>query len=129
MASKLVIKRSELSHSPHPSAIFLFLSWHLLLIEASSPRIVSHFSWDSLASFDAPTKRPNDSRNFTRVPQAKAPSTAAAAARMNRAKQMAKRLWKQADAVCFDVDSTLISEEGIDGLAEFCGAGAQVSEW
>ena len=37
---------------------------------------------------------------------------------------MAKRAWRQADAVCFDVDSTLIIEEGIDGLAEFCGAGS-----
>ncbi len=41
----------------------------------------------------------------------------------------AKQVWRRADVVCFDVDSTLIKEEGIDGLAEFCGTGAQVKEW
>ena len=34
-----------------------------------------------------------------------------------------------ADAVCFDVDSTVITEEGIDVLADFLGKGAEVSEW
>lgn len=48
---------------------------------------------------------------------------------MTRTKLSAKRTWRQADAVCFDVDSTLIVEEGIDELAEFCGAGALVREW
>jgi phosphoserine phosphatase len=32
-----------------------------------------------------------------------------------------------ADAVCFDVDSTVIAEEGIDVLAEYLGKGAQVA--
>ncbi|XP_023013779.1 phosphoserine phosphatase [Leptinotarsa decemlineata] len=35
---------------------------------------------------------------------------------------------KRADAVCFDVDSTVIQEEGIDELAKFCNKGKQVSE-
>lgn len=43
--------------------------------------------------------------------------------------KLMKRIWRQADAVCFDVDSTLIKEEGIDGLAEFCGAGTKVKDW
>ncbi|XP_017885249.1 phosphoserine phosphatase [Ceratina calcarata] len=30
-------------------------------------------------------------------------------------------IWKNADAVTFDVDSTVIQEEGIDELAKFCG--------
>lgn len=34
-----------------------------------------------------------------------------------------------ANAVCFDVDSTVITEEGIDVLAEFNGAGAAVADW
>jgi phosphoserine phosphatase len=34
-----------------------------------------------------------------------------------------------ADAVCFDVDSTVIQEEGIDVLADFMGAGEAVAEW
>lgn len=41
----------------------------------------------------------------------------------------AKEVWGRATAVCFDVDSTLIQEEGIDKLAEYCGAGEQVAEW
>ena len=38
-------------------------------------------------------------------------------------------LWRSADAVCFDVDSTVCTDEGIDELAEFCGAGKAVAEW
>lgn len=38
-------------------------------------------------------------------------------------------LWQNADAVCFDVDSTVCLDEGIDELAEFCGAGKAVAEW
>lgn len=34
-----------------------------------------------------------------------------------------------ADAVCFDVDSTVIQEEGIDVLAESLGKGEEVSAW
>lgn len=36
------------------------------------------------------------------------------------------RMWKEADAVSFDVDSTVIQEEGIDEIAKFCGKGDQV---
>lgn len=39
----------------------------------------------------------------------------------------AKRIIQTADIVCFDVDSTVIMEEGIDELAEFCGKGEEVS--
>lgn len=38
-------------------------------------------------------------------------------------------IWRNADAVCFDVDSTVCLHEGIDELADFCGAGKAVSEW
>ncbi|KAF8389942.1 hypothetical protein HHK36_024461 [Tetracentron sinense] len=38
-------------------------------------------------------------------------------------------IWRNADAVCFDVDSTVCLDEGIDELAEFCGAGKAVAEW
>lgn len=34
---------------------------------------------------------------------------------------------RKADAVCFDVDSTVIQEEGIDELAKFCNKGAEVA--
>jgi phosphoserine phosphatase len=35
--------------------------------------------------------------------------------------------WLQADAVCFDVDSTVIGEEGIDVLADYLGQGEAVA--
>ncbi|XP_022886059.1 phosphoserine phosphatase, chloroplastic-like isoform X3 [Olea europaea var. sylvestris] len=38
-------------------------------------------------------------------------------------------IWRNADAVCFDVDSTVCLDEGIDELAEYCGAGKAVAEW
>ncbi|XP_031828034.1 phosphoserine phosphatase [Nomia melanderi] len=38
-----------------------------------------------------------------------------------------KSIWKKADAVTFDVDSTVIQEEGIDELAKFCGKGEEVA--
>lgn len=38
-------------------------------------------------------------------------------------------IWRNADAVCFDVDSTVCLDEGIDELADFCGAGKAVAEW
>lgn len=37
-------------------------------------------------------------------------------------------IWKAADAVTFDVDSTVTREEGIDELANFCGTGEQICE-
>lgn len=40
-----------------------------------------------------------------------------------------KRVWRAVDAVCFDVDSTVITGEGIDALAEHCGKGEEVAEW
>lgn len=43
--------------------------------------------------------------------------------------QIAREIWRRADAVCFDVDSTLTKEEGIDTLANHCGAGEKVAEW
>ncbi|KAK7791061.1 hypothetical protein R5R35_007152 [Gryllus longicercus] len=39
-----------------------------------------------------------------------------------------RTIWKMADAVCFDVDSTVIQEEAIDELAKFCGKGEQVKK-
>ena len=40
--------------------------------------------------------------------------------------QSIKELFRTADCVCFDVDSTVIKDEGIDELAKFCGKGAEV---
>jgi phosphoserine phosphatase len=41
----------------------------------------------------------------------------------------ARRVFRRAKAVCFDVDSTVVTEEGIDVLAAECGAGPAVAEW
>lgn len=39
-----------------------------------------------------------------------------------------KDLWRDADAVCFDVDSTVIKEEAIDEVAKFCNKGSEVQK-
>ena len=39
-----------------------------------------------------------------------------------------KDVWHQADAVCFDVDSTVCTDEGIDELAAFLDVGEQVAK-
>ena len=43
-------------------------------------------------------------------------------------KERAMAVWREADAVCFDVDSTVIQDEGLDQIAEFCGVGDKVKE-
>ncbi|XP_045516569.1 phosphoserine phosphatase isoform X1 [Pieris brassicae] len=40
--------------------------------------------------------------------------------------QSVKEVLRTADCVCFDVDSTVIRDEGIDELAKFCGKGEDV---
>lgn len=39
-----------------------------------------------------------------------------------------RRILRSADAVCFDVDSTVIMDEAIDDLAKFAGKEKEVSE-
>ncbi|XP_027184127.1 phosphoserine phosphatase, chloroplastic-like [Coffea eugenioides] len=43
--------------------------------------------------------------------------------------QKVLEVWCNADVVCFDMDSTVCLDEGIDELVEFCGAGKAVAEW
>ncbi|RZB66646.1 phosphoserine phosphatase [Asbolus verrucosus] len=38
-----------------------------------------------------------------------------------------QKILRKADGVCFDVDSTVIQEEGIDELAKFCNKGTEVA--
>ncbi|KNC77935.1 phosphoserine phosphatase SerB [Sphaeroforma arctica JP610] len=40
-----------------------------------------------------------------------------------------RSLMQAADAVCFDVDSTVVQHEGIDELAAVCGVGEAVAAW
>lgn len=44
-------------------------------------------------------------------------------------RKLARDALRSADAVCFDFDSTIIMEEGIDELAKFCGKGEAVADW
>jgi phosphoserine phosphatase len=44
-------------------------------------------------------------------------------------RERALSVWRRADAVCFDVDSTVTLDEGIDELAAFFGVGAKVAEY
>jgi phosphoserine phosphatase len=39
-----------------------------------------------------------------------------------------KQLWRNVGCVCFDVDSTVCTNEAIDELAELCGVGDKVQE-
>lgn len=41
-------------------------------------------------------------------------------------RQEVVQVWRKADAVCFDVDSTVCEGEVIDDLAKFCGVGKDV---
>lgn len=50
-----------------------------------------------------------------------------AAEQLAKRPQEAREMLKRAQIVCFDVDSTIITEEGIDELAQFCGKGAEVA--
>lgn len=39
-----------------------------------------------------------------------------------------KRVWRNVDCVCFDVDSTVCKNEAIDDLARFMGVGEEVEK-
>lgn len=39
-----------------------------------------------------------------------------------------KAIWRKADCVCFDVDSTVCRDEGIDELAKFLGCGEAIEK-
>lgn len=38
-----------------------------------------------------------------------------------------KYIWQNCDAVCFDVDSTVVMEEGLDELAAYLGKGEEIA--
>lgn len=47
---------------------------------------------------------------------------------MSTAEILTRALWRAADAVCFDVDSTVCMDEAIDELAKFAGKEKEVTE-
>ncbi|KAH8295707.1 hypothetical protein KR018_005415 [Drosophila ironensis] len=56
-----------------------------------------------------------------------AKTTVASAITPPKQPQLAAKVIKQSQIICFDVDSTVICEEGIDELAEYCGKGSEVA--
>ena len=44
-----------------------------------------------------------------------------------QSEEIVKAIWRNADAVSFDVDSTICEDEAIDELADFFGVGEQVA--
>ena len=65
------------------------------------------------------------------APRARRLLSAAAAAGREEGNDVAGAMaaLARADAVCFDVDSTVIDEEGIDVLADTLGKGPEVAAW
>lgn len=41
---------------------------------------------------------------------------------------LTRAIWRAADAVCFDIDSTVCRDEAIDELAKFAGKEKEVTE-
>lgn len=73
------------------------------------------------------SSHPNLVRNGTRNGTALASTSSSKSADRTKRVVEAKDVIRSADIVCFDVDSTVIVEEGIDELAEFCGKGQEVA--
>lgn len=48
---------------------------------------------------------------------------------MDISREETMKIWKTADAVCFDVDSTICTDEGVDELAKYCQVEHTVKEW
>ena len=55
-------------------------------------------------------------------------SSSSAKAMSSSSSAAAQEALRRATAVCFDVDSTVTIDEGLDELADFCGVGAAVAE-
>jgi hypothetical protein len=47
---------------------------------------------------------------------------------LKQTKDTVKEIWRTADCVCFDVDSTVCQNEAIDDLALFLNVGEQVKQ-
>lgn len=83
---------------------------------SSQSRAISRISSSRAAStlpFPTALSNSNNSKNSKRF--------------FSTEKKDVKEIWRTADAVCFDVDSTVCTEEGIDVLAAFCGVGDEVA--
>uniref|UniRef100_A0A1D1YHR5 phosphoserine phosphatase n=2 Tax=Anthurium amnicola TaxID=1678845 RepID=A0A1D1YHR5_9ARAE len=100
-------------HHQH-SSLCSFFSRHLLRVSYHFPawRVRSYNTLTMVASSVQPSKTMAPSQFDNILPS-----------------KEALAIWCRADAVCFDVDSTVCLDEGIDELADFCGAGNAVAEW
>ncbi|XP_073035886.1 phosphoserine phosphatase, chloroplastic-like isoform X1 [Primulina eburnea] len=81
--------------------------------------------------FISPTRLVSSSKSFCLVAVSLRPQEASTMEHFDNTVPSKEILevWRAANAVCFDVDSTVCLDEGIDELAEFCGAGKTVAEW
>lgn len=47
---------------------------------------------------------------------------------LNLSESQTRAMWRAADCVCFDVDSTVCMDEAIDELAKFAGREKEVAD-
>ncbi|KAG6390035.1 hypothetical protein SASPL_151513 [Salvia splendens] len=92
------------------------------------PLLAPRVTWRGLVS---PTGVMGSPKSFNSVAASIQPVEDSATSRFDNTLPSKEILdvWRNANAVCFDVDSTVCVDEGIDELAEFCGAGEAVAEW
>lgn len=57
----------------------------------------------------------------------KAPADRAAPKKNTTPERAVLALWREAQAVCFDVDCTVLQQDSLDLLAEYLGRGEEVS--
>jgi phosphoserine phosphatase len=72
-------------------------------------------------------RRGRESRSH-RCATAKATAGGESMSSSSSKKARAMEIWRACDAVCFDVDSTVIDHEGIDALAAYLGKGEEVAK-
>ena len=122
-----------------PSFLSTATSSPPLSFSASSThsRINSHYYYRGLSTQTAAAQSNNDNRkNSNMTPeelvqfitrQNDASNKSPIASLVGNDVSLAMHALYTADAVCFDVDSTVIAEEGIDVLADFLGKGHEVA--
>ncbi|KAJ6795423.1 phosphoserine phosphatase, chloroplastic-like [Iris pallida] len=95
------------------------------------PQIVFNHSKGGPSKLSFGLSRSSSYKPLTIITSAMQPQSTKSAANFDNTlpSREVLEIWQNADAVCFDVDSTVCLDEGIDELADFCGAGKAVAEW
>ena len=102
--------------------ILLASSSHTVATTASSAIFLPQ-----TAAFGARPRISTTVTAFTRRMMSSSSNSSSSSSSIGQNIEFAKLTLAQADCVCFDVDSTVINEEGIDVLAEFLGKGEKVA--